>query len=57
MNPGYAEFPESAPYRAPEPAAEPAAYRGQAQEPAEYAKPARAATATPLPCRPPIARR
>ena len=38
VNPGYAEFPESAPYRAPEPAAEPPAYRDQAQEPAEYAE-------------------
>ena len=34
-NPGYAEFPESAPYRAPEPAPEPPAYRAPApQQPA-----------------------
>jgi hypothetical protein len=35
-NPGYAEFPESAPYRAPDIAPEPSAYRGQAPEPAAY---------------------
>lgn len=37
---GYAEFPESAPYRFPEPAPEPAARRDLAQEPSAYRPPA-----------------
>src|SRR6185312_8192372 len=37
VNPGYAEFPESAPYRAPEPAPEPPpAHRDQTPEQADY---------------------
>ena len=46
-NPGYAEFPESAPYRAPEPAPEPPAYRNPAPEPPAYTpEPEPAATAS-----------
>ncbi len=37
---GYAEFPESAPYRASAPAPEPPAYRAPAQEPTAYRPPA-----------------
>ena len=55
---GYAEFPESAPYRAAAPAPEPPAYRAPAQEPAGYRPPAEPPAyrdPEPEPYRPPAA--